>query len=423
MTELQQKRSITFRHAVAIYMASVLGGGILILPGLAAQVAGSLSIIAWVLLAMASYPFAFTFSRLALINPRSGGIFTFSRDAFGSYVGNGVGWLFLAWVCLGAPAVALAAGSYLSFAIPLTRLEIFEFALVMIIAVAVINYAGIRFSATVQFMVIVAVVGILVLSIATSFFRVSSTNLTQVPAGNDLFSIGTSMALIIWAYFGYENVPNLAGEFVNPKRDIQRSVFYSVVIIGILYTALAIVTVGTGAYLAGGSIAPFSVLMSSVFGRYGAIAAAIVAVVAIFSTMNAYYAGVSKLVQTLAMNDGIPKYFSKGNAHTGSASASILLITCLAVISLVMYWIFDISIATSFLAVSGAGVLTYIAGSSAGVRLLKLNGLQKLLPWASLVTAVVIMFFIGYVILVSVATFLLSLIYTKYVTRIHSENQ
>lgn len=39
-------KTITFRHAVAIYMASVLGGGILVLPGLAAQVSGPSSIIA-----------------------------------------------------------------------------------------------------------------------------------------------------------------------------------------------------------------------------------------------------------------------------------------------------------------------------------------------------------------------------------------
>ena len=408
------EKSITFRHAVSIYMASVLGGGILVLPGLAAQEAGSLSILAWIIMSVVSYPFAFTFSRLALRNPRSGGIYTFTSEAYGPYVSNGVGWLFLTWVALGAPAISLAAASYLSFALPMTELEIFGFALFLMLAVAVINFLGIRFSALVQMLIIVAIVGILVLSIASSLFRISPVNFAIASGNNAFYSVGSSMALIIWAYFGYENVPNLAGEFVDPVRDLRRSVTFSVVIIGVLYVALSIVIVGTRAYIAGGSIAPFSVILSSLFGRFGRISAAVIAVVAIFSTMNAYYAGVSKLIQTLAGNGGIPKLFSRSSHRTGAASMSILLLFSLGLIGLLLYGILHISYTTAFLAVSGAGVLTYIAGSASGIKLLSISGWGKLLPWISLIVSIVILFFIGYVIVVSIAAFCLSLLYTRH---------
>lgn len=415
------EKSITFRHAIAIYMASVLGGGILVLPGLAAQEAGSFSILAWIILSVVSYPFAFTFSRLALRNPKSGGIYTFTREAYGPYLSNGVGWLFLAWVALGAPAISLAAASYLSFAVSLSQIEIYEFALILIVAVAIVNYLGIRFSANVQLVVIVAIVGILLVSIGSAAFNISPANFTPTPGKNAVYSVGTSMALIIWAYFGYENVPNLAGEFINPDRDIRRSVIFSIVIIGVLYTALAIVTVGTRAYVAGGSIAPFSVILSGVFGRFGAIAAAVIAVVAIFSTMNAYFAGVSKLIQKLAENNGIPKFFSLNSRRTGSASASILLLSMLGIVDLILYGILHVSITTAFLAVSGAGVLTYIAGSASGIKLLSLAGWEKVLPWISLVMSIIILFFIGYVIIVSVAAFCISLLYTRYISRSSDE--
>jgi amino acid efflux transporter len=51
------KKTINVWHAVAIYVSSVLGAGILVIPGLAARTAGPGSWIAWALLSLASYPF------------------------------------------------------------------------------------------------------------------------------------------------------------------------------------------------------------------------------------------------------------------------------------------------------------------------------------------------------------------------------
>ncbi|HXY56256.1 MAG TPA: amino acid permease, partial [Nitrososphaerales archaeon] len=88
------RRVITVRHAVAIYVSSVLGAGILVIPGLAARTAGPASLIAWAFLSMASYPFAFTFSRLSVRKPESGGIYSFAREAFGRGISSMTAWLF-----------------------------------------------------------------------------------------------------------------------------------------------------------------------------------------------------------------------------------------------------------------------------------------------------------------------------------------
>src|ERR1700686_780301 len=117
------KRVITLRYAVALYISSVLGAGVLVIPGLAAQVAGPGSLLAWVLLSMASYPFAYTFARLSARNPESGGIYSFAKEAFGVRVGAVVAWLFVAWAMTGSPAISLAAGSYVASSVPLTRPE------------------------------------------------------------------------------------------------------------------------------------------------------------------------------------------------------------------------------------------------------------------------------------------------------------
>jgi len=95
---------MTMRYAVALYMSSVLGSGILVLPGLAAQIAGPASLVAWVALSIISYPLAYTFASLSARRPESGGVYSFARESLGPRAASAVGWLFILWYVTGAPS-------------------------------------------------------------------------------------------------------------------------------------------------------------------------------------------------------------------------------------------------------------------------------------------------------------------------------
>src|SRR5256886_9482934 len=138
------RRVLTLRHAVAIYVSSLLGSGIFVIPGLAARIAGPASIISWILLSLASYPFAYTFSKLSARNPESGGSYALSPDGLGRGASAATAWLFLAWAVLGAPAATVAAASYLTFVLPLNRPDVFLVAAAILIGAVCVNYLGIR---------------------------------------------------------------------------------------------------------------------------------------------------------------------------------------------------------------------------------------------------------------------------------------
>src|SRR2546425_1101776 len=97
------------RYAVALYMSSVLGSGVLVLPGLAAQIAGPASLLAWLLLSLASYPLAYTFASLSARKPESGGVYSFARESFGLETADAVGWLLIFWSYLGYENVSNVA--------------------------------------------------------------------------------------------------------------------------------------------------------------------------------------------------------------------------------------------------------------------------------------------------------------------------
>ncbi|HXW36552.1 MAG TPA: amino acid permease [Nitrososphaerales archaeon] len=412
----RMQRVITLRYAVAMYISSVLGSGILVVPGLAAAVAGPASILAWILLALASYPFAYTFARLSARRPESGGIYSFALESFGHTASSAVAWLFVAWEVLGAPAATLAAASYLASAFPLSRPEIFAVAIVILSLGFGINYLGIKLSGRVQLATVVSIVGVLFFAVLTSVSRVSASNLTPFfPHG--VLSVGVASALIVWCFLGYENVSNVAEEFKDPKRDFHRSVLISVVLVSVLYLAVAFVIVGTGVYRTGSGVTPFANMTEGIFGRSGAAVVSILAVFIIFGTVNAYTAGFGRVAYAAAREGDLPKQLAVLDKKTGTPRRALLALYSLAMVSFVGFYLLSVNIETAFLATSGAAIFAYIIGSLAGMKLLKENGIRRALPVISLVVSVLILPFIGTLLVYSVVIVVLGVLASRLLTR------
>ena len=397
------RKEITLRHAVALYISSVLGSGVLVLPGLAAQIAGPLSLIAWFLLSLGSYPFAYTFASLSSRRPESGGVYAFAKESFGLQIATVAGWLFALWFISGGPAVTLIAASYISYAFPMTRGGSYVIAAGVILLAFLINYRGITFSNRVQVGVVVAIITLLLAAVAFSIGSVQLQNFVPF-APHGLLPLGTAAALIFWSYLGYENVSNIAEEFRDPKRDFKRSIVLSVLLIGSLYIAVAIVTVGTGAYKAGGSVAPFAAIFSNTMGRYGAVGTAVLVLFIIFGTVNAYTAGMSRVIYAVARDGGFPRWLHHLNSRTGVPDRSLVTLFGLSILMLGVYFVTEVNLETALLIPSGAAILVYVIGSAAGIKLLKGHGERNTFAWISLIMSLAILPFVGILALVAVFT-------------------
>ncbi|MHB1907480.1 MAG: APC family permease [Nitrososphaerales archaeon] len=416
MTESKNnlRKAIKLRHAVALYASSVLGSGILILPGLAAQIAGPASLLAWVLLSLASYPFAITFASLSSRRPESGGIYSFAKEAFGQRIATVTGWLFALWVITGAPAVTLISASYLMYAFPLDRAEALILAFSTLFLAFIINYRGIVVSNKVQLAVIISIVLLLLSAILASSFFVRAQNFTPfLPYG--IIPVGTAAALIFWSYLGYENVSNVAEEFENPKRDFHRSIIISVLLIGVLYVVISFVTIGTLAYKAGGSIAPFAVIFSHVIGIYGAAGTAILAVFITFGAENAYTTGMSRVFYAVSRDGGFPRALDHLGKKSKVPDRALIALFSSTIPVFLIYYFFNVNLETALLIPSGAAILVYVIGSSAGVKLFQREKKKKLLIFSilSLIISVIILPFVGWFLFASLLVSAMALLYSS----------
>ena len=407
------RKAITLKYAVVLYVSSVVGPGILVLPGLAAKIAGPASIIAWVMLSLASYPFAYTFASLSTRRPESGGVYSFAKESFGRQAATVTGWLFAFWFVCGAPAVTLIATSYLSYAFPLNRAEAFVIAAAILFVTFGVNYRGIVVSSKVQLALTVSIVALLVAAIVFSSYLVKPDNFAPfLPSG--MFSVGTASALIFWSYLGYENVSNVAEEFKDPKRDFHRSIVLSVLIVSALYVSVSFVTVGTLAYEAGGSVAPFAVILSNILGAYGAAGTAILGVFIIFGTVNAYMTGMARVAYAASKDGALPRYLDHLDSRTGAPNRALASLFFSAMAVLVVFYLLNVDLETALLITSGAAIFVYVIGSAAGAKLLRgRTGGKTILPWISLVISLAVLPFVGVLLGASLVVVVVAWLYSK----------
>src|SRR2546428_24183 len=270
------------------------------------------------------------------------------------------------------------------------------------VVACVVTCVGLRFPGRVHLAAVAAILVALVIAVVASAPRVRPANYTPfLPSG--LGSIGTAAALIVWSYLGYENTSNVAEEFRNPERDFHRSVVISVFLISGLYLAIAVVTVGTGAYMVGGGATPFAAIMSDAFGSHGGAIVALLAVFVTFGTVNAYVAGMARVYYAAARDGVFPKMLAAVDRRTGAPHHSLVFLIVLVLLSLLAFYILAVDFVSAFLMASGAAILTYVIGSIAGIRLLKERGMRRALPWISLAVSVSLLPFIGSLLAASVA--------------------
>jgi amino acid efflux transporter len=387
------RRSIRLREGVFMYIGSVLGSGILVTPAIAANIAGPASLVAWILLSLLSYPIGYTFGALAAEYPDAGGISSFVKRGYGWTAGTIAGWLFVFSFFVGSPIVAIIASSYIITALNLSANLLYPIAFIFMSPTILINILGIRIGSRTEFAVLGTVVVLLFAAVALTLPHVQQSNLTPF-APKGWFAVGLVAVIVFWSFQGYENVPHMAEEFKDPKRDFQLSIAISAVITSVLYVSTSFATIGTAIYLNQSLYAPVALMFSRSLGVSAAFIALFLALTTCFGTMNAYSIGVSRLIYALARDRSMPSSLFRLNRHAAPDRALLTLFAGSAT-SLLLIALLNVPLEQLFL-LSGAGFTgLYIMGSGSAVKLLKLRGLKRSFPYMTLIASIIVFLFVS----------------------------
>jgi amino acid efflux transporter len=356
----------------------------LIIPGVAAEISGPASLLAWGIMALMVVPMALTIGLLAAQHPNSGGVSYFVAKAFSPRTGAFIGWYFIMAVVVGAPVLALTGAGYFCAAFGVNGAFRLPVAALLLLVSLLSNHFGIRLTGAIQMIVVSITLMVLALAILVSLPRVEPSNFKPFMP-NGLASIGFTSTALFWCFIGWEAVSNLSAEFENPGRDAVKGSIIAALIISLFYFMTAFVVVGTHSFGPGISDTALVHIIKGTMGPHGAAAAGLAALLICVAPAIAYTGAISRMIHSLAEGGYAPSLLAiSSKKHQTPLGGLCFLAGCYALL-LAAFSTRYITISTLIQLPGAAFILTYLGASAAGIKLLhksKLGRFSSILSFA-----------------------------------------
>lgn len=236
------KKNLGLFNAVTIIIGMVIGSGIFFKPAIVFENAGSSisGIGAWIvggIIAMAS---GLTIAEISAAIPRTGGIFAYLKELYGEKVAFLFGWVQTVVYIPGAvAALVIVLATQITTFIPLSTFQQSLIAIFFVIFITTINVFSSRLGNRVQAVVTVAKILPIAIIIFLGLVKGTATGITfsvtesTKPTG--LSGFGAALLGTLWAYDGWVNIGNMAGEFKKPAKDIPKSIIIGLSVIILVY--------------------------------------------------------------------------------------------------------------------------------------------------------------------------------------------
>ncbi|TFC04352.1 amino acid permease [Cryobacterium mannosilyticum] len=361
--------SLGLVQGTALYIAAVLGTGILVLPGLAATAAGPASLVAVFAVFLLSIPLAGTFAALASRYPDPGGVASYVRRALGQTWARMTGYWFFFGVGFGAPVVAMLGAEYVVAIIGADRAAVPGVALLILIPPFVSNFFGLRVSGLLQLALTGALLFVVVGVVAVAFPAADPGNLEPF-LPNGWGGVGTAISLFVWAFAGWEVGTHIAGEFRNPRRVIPLATAIALVVVGIAYLALQYVTIAVLGPRAGHGQVPLLDLVQAAPLGVGPLLVAVIAAVVALGVLNVYIGAFAKLGASLGRDGDLPGWMTPGVESGGIPRRSLAVVAGLTGSYFTVMVSQGLPLAAFILIHTSSMVAIYTLGMIAAVRLL-----------------------------------------------------
>ena len=364
-------RPLGFWSATALVVGSMIGSGVFLLPASLAPY-GAATLLGWGITLGGALLLAFTFAKLAMRWPQTGGPYVYARNAFGELPGFVIAWSYWISIWCANAAIAVAfAGSVgaLSPAATATPVRAALVALAALWACSAINLLGVREAGRVQLVATALKTLPLVLFGGIALWFVEAQQFHPFnPTGQSLPGVAhATVALTLWAFLGLEAATVPAGSIRDPERTVPRATVSGTLIAGVATILACTAVLGIlPSDVLKDSQAPMAAAATALWGPGAGTGLAVLMAVSCFGALNGWVLLSAQLPMAAARDGVFPALFARVDAR-GTPATGVLVSSALATLlvvsnysgSLVQVFTFAILLSTA------ATLLPYLAGSAA----------------------------------------------------------
>lgn len=311
------KKEIGLFIATALVVGNMMGSGVFMLPSTLAQVGGvGTTILAWILTGLGSMVLALTCARLGSKIPKSGGLYEYSRLAFGEFAGFISAWLYWNGSWIGNATIIIVVVTYLSKAFPILNNNAmigFLFSSLLLWIFTIINIRGTKFAGKVSTYLTVFKMALFIFFLVLAGLNFDSSNLTPAfPEGKGLNTLPLAAAATLWAFTGLETAAVTSGEIKNPEKNVKRSTILGMLVATLLYLLISIFAMGASSQEAlASSSAPIVDIIARALGGRGMRILAVAIALSISGTAMGWVLSTARVAYAAGEDEIFPKVFSK----------------------------------------------------------------------------------------------------------------
>lgn len=306
MSESELERNLGFVEAMTLGGGTMIGAGIFILPGIAAEGAGPASSISFAIAGFVALLAALSLAELATGMPVAGGSYHYVNRGLGGFFGSIVGWGMWTGLMFASAFYMVGFGQYIVEPIPglSGRTLIVAFGLFGLALITGVNYYGTEESSGAQNIMIGTELAIVLVYTGLGLFFIDTANLANFAPTGPTGIVATTGTVFV-TFLGFEIIATVAGEVKEPDRLIPLTMVLSVVSVTLLYVVVMIVSTGVIPYQElGGSLVPVSKVAVVFMGSAGVVAIVFAAVIAAISSSNSSILAASRVIFAMG-RDGL----------------------------------------------------------------------------------------------------------------------
>lgn len=379
----RDEASIGAVGALSIGIGGIVGGGFFATFGLAVVGARGSTYLSFLVGGALALITAYSYVRLTLRYPGTGGTVSFVRTGFGGgRIPSAVNvLLILSYVAVMAVYARALAAYLVSYLPPEQRnLASHVVASGALVLLGLVNLAGAALMARFEDVFNIGKLGVLAIFIAAGLFlghpdweRLGQAD--WVP----LTTIISSGMVVFLAYEGFELISNASDRIRDPKRTLPIAFYGSVLAAIVIYVLSVVIAIGHMPFANMEAARDFALSATAerFLGAFGFGLMTFGAVFASASAINADYFGAEQLPVMLGGQGELPQVFTK--MVWGRAVPSLAVIAVLALLAVNLLGLHALSAATS-----GGFLVVYAVVNLANAKLAKETGSQR---WISFLAA------------------------------------
>ncbi len=324
---MRLKREIGKKSLILLTINAILGTGIFFLPALGALYAGPASIFAWMIMSMVAVSISIYFAELLSMFPKSGGIYEYTRKAFGEFPGFLVGWT--SWMVSGITIAMLIVGStiyLLPSAGTITRMII---SLLFIILFNYVSYRGIKYSNNMLVFFGIVTIFSLALIVVGGVPNIEMSSFSNISIQFPILLL--TVYFISETFFGWETTTYLAEEVKNPKT-MPKILVASTAIIAIISLLVVFVALANPNWQKfAASKNPLVFLSSEIFGNQFAPFYTMLIFIPLIGTAASWIVSSPRLLYAMSRDKVLVPRFSKVHGRYKTPYYAIMFQSALTV--------------------------------------------------------------------------------------------